>query len=77
MHGRGAAAAVGGRPVGRVASSAGAVCHRGLHVTDDLEQRGEEGVEEEEEEGLSREERGRGQREGERQCSLAKCFWLI
>lgn len=48
LHGRGAAAAVGGRPVGRVASSAGAVCHRGLHVTDDLEQRGEEGVEEEE-----------------------------
>lgn len=43
LHGRGAAAAVGGRPVGRVASSAGAVCHRGLHVTDDLEQRGEEG----------------------------------
>lgn len=41
LHGRGAATAVGGWPVGRVSSSAGAICHRGLHVTDDLEQRGE------------------------------------
>lgn len=39
LHGRGAAAAVGGRPVGCGAASAGAVCHWSLHVTDDLEQR--------------------------------------
>lgn len=42
LHGRGAAAAVGGRPVGCVASSTGAICHWSLHVTDDLEHSKEE-----------------------------------
>ena len=42
LHGRGAAAAVGGRPVGCGASSAGAICHWSLHVTDDLEHGKEE-----------------------------------
>jgi len=45
LHRGGAAAAVGGRPVGGVA--AGAVGHRSLHVTDDLStRRWEVGVEE-------------------------------
>lgn len=38
LHGGGAAAAVGGRPVGCGSSSAWAICHWSLHVTDDLEQ---------------------------------------
>lgn len=36
LHGRGAAAAVIGRAVGRGTSPAGAICHRSLHVADDL-----------------------------------------
>lgn len=36
LHGRGAAAAVSGWAVACVASSAWSVCHRSLHVTDDL-----------------------------------------
>lgn len=31
---------VGGRAVSRGAASAGAICHRSLHVTDDLVRRG-------------------------------------
>lgn len=40
LHGRRAAMVVGGRAVSRGASSAGAICHRSLHVTDDLVWRG-------------------------------------
>lgn len=40
LHGWRAAVVVGGWAVGRGASSAGAICHRSLHVTDDLVRRG-------------------------------------
>lgn len=65
LHGRGAAAAVGGRPVGCGASSAGAICHWSLHVTDDLER----GKEEEE---RGREERNHiEKRQGRRRSEIA------
>lgn len=64
LHGRRAAAAVGGRSVGCGASSTGAICHWSLHVTDDLEHSGEE------------KETGRGQERSHRQKghSSAKLF---
>lgn len=37
LHGRRAAMVVGGRAVSRGAATAGAVCHRSLHVADDLD----------------------------------------
>lgn len=40
LHGRRAAMVVGGRAISRGPSSAGAICHRSLHVTDDLVWRG-------------------------------------
>lgn len=43
LHGRGAATAVVGRAVGRGTSPAGAVCHRILHVADDLGAKRERG----------------------------------
>lgn len=64
LHGRGAAAAVGGRPVGCGASSAGAICHWSLHVTDNLEQSKGREVREEEERGRGQ---GRNRREKKRQ----------
>lgn len=42
LHGRGAAAVVGGWTVSCGASPTGAICHRSLHVTDDLETNKEE-----------------------------------
>lgn len=76
LHGRGAAAAVGSRPVGCGAASTGAICHWSLHVTYDLEQ----GEGEEEERGRGKErnhrEKGQGRRRGER-AFISKSFRAV
>lgn len=66
LHWRGAATAVGGRPVGCGASSTGAICHWSLHVTDDLEQGKEKGRR-----GGGGEKERRGEEEGWRRREIA------